>query len=210
MFISLEGIEGAGKSSLLFALRDAFQAKGHEVLVTREPGGSDLGKKLRSIILHTEEKICSEAELFLFMADRAQHLHDSIHPALKRGAVVLCDRYADSTIAYQSFGRGLDINSLEYLHKVATKDFWPDITFLLDVDVETGLLRARTRNEISSLTQSEGRFEAEQYEFHAKVRAGFLAQAKKFPQRFILLDAGQSQSDVIEKALLALKARKLL
>ena len=134
MFITLEGIEGSGKTTLIENLADVFRTLNHEVLVTREPGGCALGRELRQMLLNPETEICPEAELFLFLADRAQHVAEVIRPALKRGEVVLCDRYADSTVVYQGYGRGLDIEKLRSLNDVAIGGLWPDRTFVLDMD----------------------------------------------------------------------------
>ena len=208
MFITLEGIEGSGKSTLLKALLKFFEQNGKTVIVTREPGGSILGQKLRSIILNASENICSQAELFMFLADRAQHIEDVISPALARGEIVLCDRYIDSTIAYQGYGRGMDIDLLESFNNTATNNLWPQITFLLDLPPSIGLGRAKARNHIENLTQSEGRFEAEEISFHTKIRNGFLEQAKKYPKRFIILDATQKPLGVAKQAMEILKAKK--
>ena len=204
MFISLEGIEGAGKSTLIKALCTFFEQNNKEVLVTREPGGSELGKKLRSIVLNTNEKICPKAELFLFLADRAQHIQDVISPALAEGKIVLCDRYVDSTIAYQGYGRGMDIDLLENLNKAATNGLLPHITFLLDLPPDTGLKRANSRNHLHKTAHSEGRFEAEEMSFHSKIREGFLERARNHTQRFIILDATQKPSTVSRQAIAAL------
>lgn len=189
MFITLEGIEGSGKSTLLKALVRFFETQKKNVLVTREPGGSELGLKLRAIILNATENICPTAELFLFLADRAQHVHDVIQPALLRGQIVICDRYVDSTIAYQGYGRGMDLMFLKELNKYATQNLVPNKTFLLDLPTEKGLERAKKRNQLENLTESEGRFEAEELSFHTKIREGFLALAEENPHRYVYLDA---------------------
>ena len=187
-FISLEGIEGAGKTTLMQKMAAYFQDMGKEVLLTREPGGSELGKKLRSIILNAEEKICPASELFLFLADRAEHVQSCIKPALELGKVVLCDRFIDSTVAYQGYGRGMDIAELEMLNTLAAGGIKPDLTLILDLEPHMGLARANARNEAQNLTVKEGRFEAEALEFHQKIRAGFLAMSKK-EERFFVVNA---------------------
>ena len=149
MFITLEGIEGSGKTTLIENLADVFRTLNHEVLVTREPGGCALGRELRQMLLNPETEICPEAELFLFLADRAQHVAEVIRPALKRGEVVLCDRYADSTVVYQGYGRGLDIEKLRSLNDVAIGGLWPDRTFVLDMDPADALKRAWTARRLS-------------------------------------------------------------
>ncbi len=195
LFISLEGIEGAGKSTLIQKMIAYFEAAGKEVLLTREPGGSELGQKLRSIILNAEEKICPAAELFLFLADRAEHVESSIKPALAQEKVVLCDRFIDSTVAYQGYGRGMDVKQLQMLNERAAGGLKPDLTIILDLDPEIGLARANARNKAENLTVKEGRFEAEALEFHQKIRAGFLALSKE-EKRFFVVDAKQNAEAV--------------
>lgn len=195
LFISLEGIEGAGKSTLIQKMIAYFEAAGKEVLLTREPGGSELGQKLRSIILNAEEKICPAAELFLFLADRAEHVESCIKPALAQEKVVLCDRFIDSTVAYQGYGRGMDVKQLQMLNERAAGGLKPDLTIILDLDPEIGLARANARNKAENLTIREGRFEAETLEFHQKIRAGFLALSKE-EKRFFVVDAKQNAEAV--------------
>ena len=161
MFLTVEGIEGAGKSTFIGLLEEELGRRGIDFLRTREPGGCALGRQIRPLLLDASQNVSSRAELFLFLADRAQHVADTIRPALERGQWVLCDRYADSTIAYQGYGRGMDVEELQRLNDYATGGLWPDITFLLDLSAEVGLGRALARNGREGLTQSEGRFEAE-------------------------------------------------
>lgn len=195
LFISLEGIEGAGKTTLIQKMIAWFEAKGKEVLLTREPGGSELGKKLRSIILNAEEKICPASELFLFLADRAEHVESCIKPALVQGKIVLCDRFIDSTVAYQGYGRGMDISGLKMLNDRAAGGLKPDLTIILDLAPEIGLARANARNKAENLTIKEGRFEAEALDFHQKIRAGFLALSKE-EERFFVVNAEQNAEAV--------------
>jgi dTMP kinase len=143
----------------------------------------------------------ARAELFLFLADRAQHVADTIRPALESGQWVICDRYADSTIAYQGYGRGMDVELLQSLNDCATGGLWPDITFLLDLPAEVGLGRALARNGREGLTQSEGRFEAEALAFHQRIREGFLARAARWPERFRVLDASLPPEGIVEQAM---------
>ncbi len=201
MFISIEGIEGSGKSTLLRNLENYFLSKGKKVCLTREPGGSELGKSLRSIILNQDSKISSQAELFLFLADRAQHITDVIKPSLARGEIILCDRFVDSTIVYQGYGRGLDILMLEKLNLCATEGLLPELTFLLDLDAETGLSRAKSRNYKKNMEKSEGRFEAEELNFHLKVREGFLTLASQNKNRIQILNAKEKPNQVAEQAI---------
>lgn len=204
MFITVEGVEGAGKSTLLNLLADEFGRREISFLRTREPGGCGLGASLRPLLLDVSSSLDCRAELFLFLADRAQHVGEVIRPAMERGDWVLCDRYADSTIAYQGYGRGMDVDMLQKLNDYATRGLWPDRTLLLDLPVETGLARALARNGREGLTRSEGRFEAEALAFHQRIRDGFLARAGRWPERFRVLDATRSPEDLLMEALQAL------
>lgn len=190
MFVTFEGIEGSGKSTQIGLLAQALEARGREVLLTREPGGSALGNTLRPILLSMKSRdLTSRAELFLYLADRAQHAATVIRPALAAGRVVLCDRYADSTTVYQGAGRGLDRASLEHLNALAVDGLWPERTILLDLDPSEGLGRARDRNRRQGATDAEGRFEAEDLPFHSRVRRGYLELAAEHPDRFVVVDA---------------------
>jgi len=205
MFLTVEGVEGAGKSTFIGLLKEALKAQGIDVLRTREPGGCALGLQIRPLLLAASQKMDRRAELFLFLADRAQHVAEVIRPALARGQWVICDRCADSSIAYQGYGRGMDVEVLQQLNDHATDGLWPDITFLLDLPVEVGLERALTRNGREGLTQSEGRFEAETLVFHQRIREGFLARAGRWPERFRVLDATKSPEELQQAALQHLK-----
>ena len=198
-------MEGAGKSTLLGLLAFELEKRNLPFVRTREPGGSALGEKIRPLLLDVSSRVDSRAELFLFLADRAQHVAEVIRPALERGEWVLCDRYADSTIAYQGYGRGMDVERLQALNDDATGGLWPDRTLLLDVPVETGLARALARNGREGLSLSEGRFEAEALAFHERIRGGFLARAARWPERFCVLDARRSPEELLAKALAALE-----
>jgi len=200
MFLTVEGIEGAGKSTFIGLLEEELGRRGIDFLRTREPGGCALGRQIRPLLLDASQNVSIRAELFLFLADRAQHVADTIRPALERGQWVLCDRYADSTIAYQGYGRGMDVEELQRLNDYATDSLWPDITFLLDLPAEVGLGRALARNGREGLTQSEGRFEAEALAFHQRIREGFLTRAARWPERFCLLDAEQAPEAVVAQA----------
>lgn len=201
MFITLEGIEGAGKTTLLHRLAAVLQAQENEVLLTREPGDSGPGWVLRNLLLNPETRLCPEAELFLFLADRAQHVTETIVPALQRGAIVLCDRYLDSTIVYQGYGRGLDIDMLANLNSLAIQDVWPDLTFVLDMDPAIALERARKRNQEQATAQKEGRFEAEALLFHQKIRQGFQEWTARHPGRIKLLDASDTPEGLLRQAI---------
>ena len=198
MFITLEGIEGSGKTTLIENLADVFKILNHEVPVTQRPAGATWSSQP---LLNPETEICPEAELFLFLADRAQHVAEVIRPALKRGEVVLCDRYADSTVVYQGYGRGLDIEKLRSLNDVAIGGLWPDRTFVLDMDPADALKRARRRNAELGLSEKEGRFEAEQMPFHTRIREGFKLWAAHNTKRIIVLDAADSPEGLMHQAL---------
>ncbi len=201
MFITFEGIEGSGKSSVIVHLAEVLMNKGFGVTTTREPGGSRLGRTLRQILLDiSSTDLTSEAELFLYLADRAQHIHHVIRPALEDDLVVLCDRFADSTVVYQGYGRGLDPKKLHELNDLAVQGLWPDLTLLFDLDPEVGLKRAFTRNVAEQKTATEGRFEAESLEFHGRVREGYLTWAAINKERYRIVDAMQPLPDVCKDA----------
>ena len=200
MFITVEGVEGAGKSTLLSLLASRMEKKGLPTLVTREPGGCALGGQIRPLLLEASQKVAARAELFLFLADRAQHVEEVIRHALAGGKLVLCDRYADSTIAYQGYGRGMDVDFLQNLNDFATGGLWPNLTLLLDLPPEEGLARALHRNRTAGLSQTEGRFEAEEISFHARIRHGFLQRAGQNPQRFCILNALETPDTLAREA----------
>lgn len=191
MFITLEGIEGTGKSTQITLLAEHLRSRGKEVVLTREPGGSRIGIELRKVLLHMESRdLCSQAELFLYLADRAQHVAQVIKPALAAGKWVISDRFADSTVAYQGYGRGLDPQTLHRFNEVACAGTWPGLTILLDMDPEEGLRRALARNLRDGRAREEGRFEAEALEFHRRVREGYLTWAALQRRRIRVVDAG--------------------
>lgn len=197
MFITFEGIEGTGKSTQIALLKARLEAQGKSVLVTLEPGGSRIGTELRRVLLSLENRdLCARAELFLYLADRAQHVAQVVRPALEAGQIVLCDRFADSTVAYQAYGRGLDAELLHSLNTLAVDGLWPQLTILLDLAPEVGLARAVARNTAEGKTVAEGRFEAESLAFHGRVRQGYLAWAKRFPQRIRTVDASGTPEDI--------------
>lgn len=201
MFITFEGIEGSGKSSALAALCDYMAERNLAFVRTREPGGSILGRELRAMLLDAGRKISPEAELFLYLADRAQHVSEVIRPALAALIPVFSDRFADSTIVYQGYGRGLDVKTLHQLNENAIGGRWPDLTLLFDVEPEVGLLRARERNTAEGKTVSEGRFEAEAMDFHRRVREGYLSWAEARSERFRIIDASEPQDVVFSRVL---------
>ncbi len=192
MFITLEGPEGSGKSSQILLLADFLKQRGHKVLVTREPGGTRIGDQIRDC-LHdvANTDMFASAEFLLYSASRAQLVRQRIRPALAAGKIVLCDRYADSTIAYQGYGRGLDLREVNQITRFATGGLTPDLTFLLDIDVERGLAR-RVQGQAEM-----NRLDLEEIAFHQRVRHGYHQLAKLDPQRWVIIDADRS-SDAVQ------------
>ena len=200
MFITFEGIEGTGKTTQIARLKEYFEAQGREVLLTREPGGSRVGRELRQMLLHVDNAdLTPITELFLYLADRAQHVAQVIRPQLEAGRIVLCDRFADSTIVYQGFGRGLDTAILRQLNEVAVDGVWPDLTIVLDIDPEVGLKRATLRNLDEGKAKEEGRFEAEHISFHRRIREGYLTWAALNRDRVKVADASATPDEVFER-----------
>jgi dTMP kinase len=188
-FITFEGGDGTGKTTQIEIVERYLRDLNRLCVVTREPGGTALGQMLRSLLVEAgNQEIASATELFLYLADRAQHVQEIIRPALDAGKVVLCDRFSDSTLAYQGYGRGLDLTWLRRLNEDATQGLQPQLTFLLDCPVEIGLARAARRGTHKGRSP-EDRFEREQVEFHEKVRTGFLELARAESKRFRIIDA---------------------
>jgi dTMP kinase len=197
MFITLEGIEGSGKSTQIPAIVNHLESKGYKCVVTREPGGTAVGGQIRAVLLNPENKAMDPmAELMLYEADRAQHVSEVIRPSLKSGNIVICDRFCDSTVVYQGAARGIAPEVIERLNKLVLGEIEPDITFLLDLSPEKGLRRAWQQIENGRRHENETRFEKETLRFHEKVRQGYLALAKKNPMRFKVIDAGLSRHEV--------------
>jgi dTMP kinase len=190
VFVSFEGGEGAGKTTQTERLLRRIEASGREALLIREPGGTPLGEELRQVLLHRRADVSPEAELLLFLAARAELVRSVLRPALDAGNVVVCDRFSDSTLAYQGHGRGLDIAAIESMGRWATGGLAPDLTFFLDVPVEVGLTRKRADDDA---------FAREDRAFHERVRAGYQAIAAANPARVVTLDATLAP-DVIEAA----------
>ncbi len=189
-FITFEGIEGSGKSTQMARLANYLGKKGYPVIQTREPGGTQIGKKIRSLLLAGEkDSVAPKTEFFLCLADRAQHLHEVILPALADCKVVLCDRFTDSTLIYQGYARGLLFSEMNALLAFAAEAAVPDRTFLLDIHVKKGLLRVQKRGGVN-------RLDRERSSFHQKVRKGYLALARLRPKRICLVHADQSEDRV--------------
>jgi dTMP kinase len=205
MLITLEGIEGAGKTSQIRPIVSHLESAGRACLVTREPGGTAIGEKIRAILLDPVNRAMDPvAELLLYMADRAQHIGQVMGPALEAGTVVICDRYVDATIAYQGYARQLDKALIHRLHELLFSALIPDITLLLDLPVRVGLQRAWQGVHQGQRCPGETRFEEEALAFHERVRAGYLALARREPHRFHVIDAGQPPERVTDQILRAL------
>jgi dTMP kinase len=202
MFITLEGIEGSGKTTQVRHIVEFLPSKGHACVATREPGGTRIGKQIRALLLDPESSDMDPmTELLLYTADRAQHVKQFVLPLLSAGKAVLCDRYYDATVVYQGYARGLDIGLIRGLHKLILKDLKPDITILLDLPPEEGLARAWKQINSGTRTDIESRFEKETLAFHEKVRSGYLELARLEPERFRVIDASKSESQVRKEIL---------
>ncbi len=197
-FITFEGIDGSGKSTQLRLLADDLRFRGFNVLTTHQPGGTPLGRRLREAFLETEENVAPMAELLLFAADRAQHVEFLIKPALAEGKIVLSDRYADATAAYQGAGRGFDAKTIKQVIQLATDGLKPDLTLFFDLPVSIGLQRTTKRDEMGEL---KNRLDKENSEFYERVRNAYLEIIDKEPQRFRVIDATFSVEEVHAKAL---------
>jgi dTMP kinase len=182
-FVTLEGPEGAGKTTQVKLLSKQLDAAGVAHVVTRDPGGTPLGKQIRRILLNPENPVQPMAELLLYQADRSQHVAEVIVPSLEAGKLVICDRYVDSTIAYQGYGRGIDFAIIDQLSEIATNGLMPELTILFDIESSDGLARLHPGGH--------DRLEREALEFHIKVRMGYLQLAKKEPERWKILDASK-------------------
>jgi dTMP kinase len=204
-FITIEGGEGVGKSTQIGALRDAILARGFEVVVTREPGGTPRAERIRELLLeNSDEAMPPSCELLLMFAARATHVHNVIRPALARGAWVICDRFIDATYAYQGGGRGFDVGLIATLEQAVLAELRADLTLLLDAPVAIASERARARNTATGTTD---RFEHEQQTFFERVREAYLARARQEPERICVIDAAQTQAQVSEAIQRVVSAR---
>ncbi len=196
-FITFEGVEGGGKSTQVKRLCKFLQANGTPVLLTKQPGGTDIGHRIRQILLHVDHAGMNPwCEALLYLADRAQHVSEVIRPALANGQWVICDRYQDSTAVYQGIARAVNADLLDQVFCQATDGLIPDLTFVLDVPTDIGLLRARTRNDAMEMAETEGRFEQEAVAFHEAVRRGFQERCLQEPERMKMIDARQNVDEV--------------
>lgn len=201
LFITFEGIDGSGKSTQLALCAEALTQAGHEVIITRNPGGTEFGQELRKILLHSTHQVFPLSELLLFIADRAQHTEEVVIPAVSAGKIVLCDRHMDSTLAYQGYGRGLPIETIRELNAIAIQGQKPDFTLLFDAEPDILAQRVSKRGQAD-------RMEGEKAEFHRKVREGFLRLAEQEPERIHVFNALDSQT-ALHQAVMRLLETKL-
>jgi len=204
IFITLEGVEGSGKTTQAAIVAAALRAQGRSVTVTHEPGGTRAGETIRAIFLDPGVSLKVATELLLVLADRAQHVREKLRPAVAAGEIVISDRYSDSTVAYQGHGRGFDLKLLGELNQLASDGMRPDLTIVLDCPVETGL--ARTRARVRGSDRGPDRFEGERVEFHRRVREGFLAIARAEPERVSVIDSARATVAVTAEILGAVDA----
>ena len=198
--ITFEGIEGSGKSTQIKLVAEYFVEKNVPIIVTQEPSGTDIGRKIGSILFNSEHYyMCAETEMFLFCAARAQHVREKIMPALEQNKVVLCDRFSDATYAYQGAGRGLDHEFIKLINDYSALHLKPGLTLLFDLPVEIGLQRATDRNNRLKEPSSIDRFERENIDFHRRIREGYLNILRNDPQRFRLIDANQDVNAIQEE-----------
>ena len=203
MFITLEGPEGSGKTTAVKAAVEKLVALGYEVVQTREPGGTPISEQIRNVILDKENTAMDgRTEALLYAASRRQHLVEKVWPALKEGKIVICDRYLDSSLAYQGGARGLGVDNILNINLFATENTWPDLTLLFDIKPEIGLARIN-----SNANREVNRLDLEKIDFHNKVRESFLALAKRFPNRYVIIDASQDRDTVAKNTLEAILAR---
>ncbi|RMA97897.1 dTMP kinase [Hydrogenothermus marinus] len=195
LFITFEGVEGAGKSTQAKMLYEYFNNKKIKAILTKEPGGTKTGLKIREILLsHTDEKFTGISELFLYEADRNLHIENVIKPNLEKGINVICDRFIDSTLAYQGYARGLNIELIKQLNNIATNGLKPNITFLIDIPVEEGLKRIKNERNID-------RIEKEDIYFHKRLREGFLKIAEEEKERIFVIDGTKDKKEIFKNIL---------
>ena len=203
MFITLEGPEGSGKTTAVEAAVKALQKKGYEIVRTREPGGTPIAEEIRNVILDKKNTAMDpRTEALLYAASRRQHLVEKVWPALKEGKIVICDRYLDSSLAYQGGARGLGVENVLNINLFATENTWPDLTLLFDIKPEEGLKRIA-----SNANREVNRLDLEKLDFHHKVRDTFLELAKRYPERFVIIDASKSKEEVAKNTLDAILNR---
>lgn len=197
LFITFEGLEGSGKTTQIKKAGEYLRSKNIPVIVTEEPGGTPLGHELRSLLLNKSSlNIFTRSELLLFAASRAQHVDEVIRPALSNGKVVLCDRFADATIAYQAYGRGLAVEDVRWINEYSALNLRPDVTLFFDIPVEIGLERALSRISGIKGAPAEDRFEGEDLQFHRRVWEGYYTVIRSEPERFRIINASRDISEV--------------
>lgn len=198
--IVCDGNNGAGKSSVIRAIEEFLLSQNHEVIVTREPGGTRIGERIRNVVLDPDTpELCDTTELLLFAAARAQHLKEKIIPAIEDGKIVVCDRFTPATVAFQHYGRGIPLSLVQSINSFALEGFSPDLNIILDVDPEIGMKRVASRGE------GLDRMEMQKLEFLTRAREGFLRQAEESPETFVVIDASQT-FEVVSKDVLAVVA----
>ena len=203
MFITLEGPEGSGKTTAVEVAVKRLQELGYEIVRTREPGGTPIAEQIRNVILDKANTAMDpRTEALLYAASRRQHLVEKVWPALKEGKIVICDRYLDSSLAYQGGARGLGIDNILNINLFATENTWPDLTLLFDIKPEVGLARISANSE-----REVNRLDLEKIDFHNKVRETFLSLAKRFPERYVIIDASQSREEVAKATMDAILSR---
>lgn len=210
LFITFEGIEGCGKTTQIKLLKRHLALQEYNILLTREPGGTGIGRELKRILLSPENHLITPAaELLLYAADRSQHIGELIRPALEEGKIILCDRFTDATIAYQGYARGIGLNLVRRLNRLATGGLKPNLTILLDCPVELGLGRiSRRKSSPRRATSLKDRLEREGIDFHQRVRAGYLKIAEKEPRRVKVVDAGR-EIEIVQTEIKGLVSRFL-
>ncbi len=203
LFITLEGPEGSGKTSAINKVKEILESEGHQIVMTREPGGTNISEQIREVILNKENtSMDPRTEALLYAASRRQHLVEKIWPSVKEGKIVICDRYLDSSLAYQGFARNLGVEDILRINMYATENTFPDLTLLFDLDPEIGLGRIN-----ADKNREVNRLDLEKLSFHKAVREGYLKLAKMYPERFVIIDASKSKEEVVAQTLKAIEER---
>lgn len=203
LFITLEGPEGSGKTSAINKVKEILESEGHKIVMTREPGGTPISEQIREVILNKENtSMDPRTEALLYAASRRQHLVEKIWPSVKEGKIVICDRYLDSSLAYQGFARNLGVEDILRINMYATENTFPDLTLLFDLDPEIGLGRIN-----ADKNREVNRLDLEKLSFHKAVREGYLKLAKMYPERFVIIDASKSKEEVVAQTLKAIEER---
>jgi len=202
MFITFEGGEGSGKSTAIAKVKELLIKDGYDILLTREPGGTPISEDIRNIILDKKNvEMDKRTEILLFAASRRQHLVQKIWPALKEGKIVICDRYLDSSLAYQGGARNVDVKDVLNVNLFATENEWPDITFLFDIDPKIGLERIRKNHRV------DDRLDNEKMDFHLKVRESFLKLSKQYKKRYVVIDASKTSEEIVNEVYSIIKKK---